>query len=74
MYPFIYIYICIVCGYVTVVTVKFFSMIVLTSGLEPVDDEEGEGIVLRSAYPWEGTTRDYYYEEVRYLGFLPKSL
>jgi hypothetical protein len=46
----------------------------LTSGLEPVDDEEGEGIVLRSAYPWEGTTRDYFYEEVRYLGFFPKSL
>lgn len=30
------------------------------------DDEEGEGIVLGvSRYPWEGTDRDYIYEEVR---------
>ena len=43
-------------------------------GLEPFDDEEGEGIVLRSQYPWEGTTRDYYYEEVRFLEFSPLPL
>lgn len=31
------------------------------------EDEEGEGIVLqgeRSLYPWEGSDRDYTYEEV----------
>ncbi|KAF8397094.1 hypothetical protein HHK36_016001 [Tetracentron sinense] len=27
------------------------------------DDEEGEGIVLQSRYPWEGSDRDYEYEE-----------
>lgn len=27
------------------------------------EDEEGEGIVLQQ-YPWEGTDRDYKYEEV----------
>ncbi|CAA0827523.1 Eukaryotic translation initiation factor 2 subunit beta [Striga hermonthica] len=27
------------------------------------DDEEGEGIVLQQ-YPWEGTDRDYHYEEL----------
>lgn len=28
------------------------------------EDEEGEGIVLQSRYPWEGTDRDYLYEEL----------
>lgn len=29
------------------------------------EDEEGEGIILGGArYPWEGTDRDYKYEEV----------
>lgn len=28
------------------------------------DDEEGDGIVLQQ-YPWEGSDRDYEYEEVR---------
>ncbi|KAL5974824.1 hypothetical protein ACLOJK_031496, partial [Asimina triloba] len=28
------------------------------------EDEEGEGIVLLSRYPWEGTDRDYKYEEL----------
>uniref|UniRef100_A0A2N9EX87 Uncharacterized protein n=1 Tax=Fagus sylvatica TaxID=28930 RepID=A0A2N9EX87_FAGSY len=27
------------------------------------EDEEGEGIVLHTRYPWEGTDRDYEYEE-----------
>jgi translation initiation factor 2 subunit 2 len=31
------------------------------------EDEEGEGIVLHTRYPWEGTDRDYEYEEVYYL-------
>ncbi|ERN20284.1 hypothetical protein AMTR_s00066p00171460 [Amborella trichopoda] len=28
------------------------------------EDEEGEGIVLQGRYPWEGTDRDYKYEEL----------
>ncbi|KAL7194863.1 hypothetical protein ACSBR1_035149 [Camellia fascicularis] len=28
------------------------------------EDEEGEGIVLQSRYPWEGSDRDYDYEEL----------
>lgn len=28
------------------------------------EDEEGEGIVLQQQLPWEGTDRDYEYEEV----------
>ncbi|RZC77950.1 hypothetical protein C5167_002127 [Papaver somniferum] len=28
------------------------------------EDEEGEGIVLQTRYPWEGTDRDYEYEEL----------
>mgnify|MGYP003366300551 CR=1 FL=1 len=29
------------------------------------EDEEGEGIVLETpSYPWEGSDRDYTYEEV----------
>lgn len=28
------------------------------------EDEEGDGIVLRQQYPWEGSDRDYDYEEV----------
>ncbi|KAM7257380.1 hypothetical protein ACFE04_013121 [Oxalis oulophora] len=28
------------------------------------DDEEGEGIDLRQRYPWEGSDRDYFYEEL----------
>ncbi|KAI4326028.1 hypothetical protein MLD38_031384 [Melastoma candidum] len=28
------------------------------------DDEEGEGIVLQQRYPWDGTDRDYLYEEL----------
>ena len=44
-----------------------FFILIPILGLEPFDDEEGEGIVLRSQYPWEGTTRDYYYEEVSFL-------
>jgi len=32
------------------------------------EDEQGEGIVLGgSRYPWEGTDRDYHYEEVPFL-------
>lgn len=30
----------------------------------PGEDEEGEGIVLESSNPWEGSDRDYEYEEV----------
>lgn len=33
------------------------------------EDEEGEGIVLQSRNPWEGSDRDYEYEEV-YLLFM----
>lgn len=32
--------------------------------LEADDDEPAEGIELETAYPWEGTDRDYKYEEV----------
>lgn len=28
------------------------------------EDEEGEGIILQQQLPWEGTERDYEYEEV----------
>ncbi|CAL5424736.1 unnamed protein product [Camellia sinensis] len=28
------------------------------------DDEEGEGIILRPQFPWEGSDRDYKYEEL----------
>ncbi|EFJ17507.1 hypothetical protein SELMODRAFT_114331, partial [Selaginella moellendorffii] len=28
------------------------------------EDEEGEGIVLGPRYPWEGTDREYFYEEL----------
>ncbi|KAK9139012.1 hypothetical protein Scep_008693 [Stephania cephalantha] len=28
------------------------------------EGEEGEGIVLQAQYPWEGTFRDYEYEEL----------
>ncbi|GMY25260.1 eukaryotic translation initiation factor 2 subunit beta-like [Fagus crenata] len=28
------------------------------------EDEEGEGIVLHTRYPWEGTDRDYEYDEL----------
>ncbi|PRQ34840.1 putative translation initiation factor 2, beta subunit [Rosa chinensis] len=28
------------------------------------DDEEGEGIVLGASHPWEGSDRDYHYEEL----------
>lgn len=28
------------------------------------EDEEAEGIVLQPRYPWEGSDRDYTYEEV----------
>ncbi|KAF8397055.1 hypothetical protein HHK36_018693 [Tetracentron sinense] len=28
------------------------------------DDEEGEGIILQSQHPWEGSDRDYEYEEL----------
>lgn len=31
------------------------------------DDEEGEGIDLQPRYPWEGSDRDYEYEEVQLL-------
>ena len=31
------------------------------------EDEEGEGIILQTRYPWEGTDRDYKYEEVSRL-------
>lgn len=34
------------------------------NGLQSVDDEEGEGIVLRSQFPWEGSNRDYLYDEL----------
>ncbi|MCO5564940.1 hypothetical protein L7F22_018610 [Adiantum nelumboides] len=34
------------------------------NGNQVDDEEEGEGIVLRAQYPWEGTTRDYHYEEL----------
>ncbi|GMP86152.1 hypothetical protein CsSME_00039038 [Camellia sinensis var. sinensis] len=33
------------------------------------EDKEGEGIVLQSRYPWEGSDRDYDYEEVCFLVF-----
>ncbi|KAI3883316.1 hypothetical protein MKX03_000332 [Papaver bracteatum] len=33
------------------------------------EDEEGEGIVLQILYPWEGTDRDYEYEELLGLVF-----
>ena len=32
--------------------------------IEADDDEPAEGIELGPAYPWEGTDRDYKYEEV----------
>eukprot|EP00249_Psilotum_nudum_P008330 c21199_g1_i1 orf=1-405(-) len=32
--------------------------------LQVGDGEEGEGIVLRAQYPWDGTNRDYFYEEL----------
>lgn len=28
------------------------------------EDEEGDGIILQQQYPWEGSDRDYDYEEV----------
>ena len=31
------------------------------------EDEEGEGISLHPRYPWEGSDRDYEYDEVCYL-------
>lgn len=34
-------------------------------------DEEGEGTVPQSRFPWEGSDRDYEYEEVNYLLELP---
>ncbi|GLU02630.1 hypothetical protein SLE2022_198750 [Rubroshorea leprosula] len=30
----------------------------------PGEDEEGEGVVLQQRYPWEGSDRDYEYEEL----------
>lgn len=30
----------------------------------PAEDEEGEGIILGASNPWEGSDRDYEYEEV----------
>ncbi|KAF5944071.1 hypothetical protein HYC85_018148 [Camellia sinensis] len=32
--------------------------------LDKSEDEEGEGIVLQSRYPWEGSDRDYDYDEL----------
>lgn len=29
------------------------------------EDEEGEGIILQPQFPWEGSDRDYEYEEVQ---------
>lgn len=34
--------------------------------LEAEDDEPAESIELGTAYPWEGSDRDYKYEEVRF--------
>ncbi|KAK9124769.1 hypothetical protein Sjap_014371 [Stephania japonica] len=34
------------------------------------EGEEGEGIVLQAQYPWEGTDRDYEYEEAFESSFL----
>ncbi|GMN23306.1 hypothetical protein TIFTF001_000066 [Ficus carica] len=31
------------------------------------EDDEGEGIVLHTRYPWEGSDRDYLYEEIPYV-------
>lgn len=38
--------------------------------LDAEDDEPAEAIELGSAYPWEGTDRDYKYEEVRLHFFI----
>ncbi|KAL7210292.1 hypothetical protein ACSBR1_031788 [Camellia fascicularis] len=37
---------------------------VLDTILRSGEDEKGEGIVLQSRYPWEGSDRDYDYEEL----------
>lgn len=34
--------------------------------LDTIEEEEGEGIILQH-YPWEGSDRDYEYEEVMLL-------
>jgi len=36
--------------------------------LEAEDEEPAESIELGTAYPWEGSDRDYKYEEVRVRG------
>lgn len=36
----------------------------------PGEDEEGEGILLEASNPWEGSDRDYEYEEVCKLSHL----
>ena len=36
----------------------------LSSSDDIGEDEEGEGIILQQQLPWEGTERDYEYEEV----------
>lgn len=42
----------------------FFYML-LTTYLDQIDgNEEGDGLVLQQRYPWEGSDRDYEYEEV----------
>jgi len=39
------------------------------------EDEQGEGIVLGgSRYPWEGTDRDYHYEEVHFFSFVQENI
>jgi hypothetical protein len=44
---------------------------------QAVDEEQGEGIVLGGGprYPWDGTDRDYKYEEVlKYISAIPSSV
>lgn len=40
------------------------------------EDDEGDGIILQQQYPWEGSDRDYDYEEVcfMFLLFFPPPL
>lgn len=41
------------------------STITFSILLDHIEDNEGEGIVLQH-YPWEGTDRNYLYEEVSF--------
>lgn len=51
---------------------RFFLPLIDHNGED--GEGEGEGIVLQPRYPWEGSDRDYKYEEVDLFYFSPYSV